>query len=571
MKIIRFAAGQAVRLVALSVGAGLIAGLGSTALIALINKSLLDPQLAAPGLIAIYVTLCALVPLTRLASAALLIKLSQRMTYDLRMQLSERILAAPLRQLEQIGAHRLLAALTEDVLSISNAVLNIPVVCINLAVLIGCVVYVGYLSRPVLLVVLVAIALGIVTYLLPMAQANRRLRLARELQNDLYKHFNGLTGGIKELKLHHRRAETFTGEVLQASAAAVRHHTTAGMTAYAAAASLGQGLLFAFIGLLIFKLSGVFNVGIEVLAGCVLVALYMMSPLEVVVNVLPVFGRAEIALENVEKLGLSLASQASERVSCAPTPQWQRLELDQIVYRYPAEEGSAGFAVGPISMQLTPGEIVFVTGGNGTGKTTFAKLLTGLYAPDGGAIRLDQRVIDDANRAAYRQNFSAVFFDFFLFDRFLGIDVTEAGAQISAYLDVLQLAHKVKVRAGSLSTTELSQGQRKRLALLTAYLEDRPIYVFDEWAADQDPVFKDVFYHRLLPELRQRGKAVVVISHDDRYFEIADRIIKLEAGRVLYRCGGEAEADWRRRAMAEERNARGELHGAEISDVRFNA
>lgn len=537
MKIIRFATGNAIHLVALSVAAGLIAGLGSTALIALVNRTLSNPQSATPGLIALYVSLCALVPMTRLISAALLIKLSQRMTYDLRMRLSERILAVPLRHLEKIGTHRLLAALTDDVLTISNAVVNIPVVCVSLAVLLGCIVYVGYLSLPVLIVMLGAIGVGIVSYLLPMAQANRRLRMARELQNDLFEHFNGLTSGIKELKLHQRRAETFTGEVLEAAAEAVRRHTAAGMTAYAAASSLGQGLLFAFIGLLIFELGGVFNFGIEVMAGCVLVALYMMSPLEVIVNVLPAFGRAEIALQNFEKLGLSLSSQTSERMSSAPTPQWQRLELDQVVYRYRAEEGSRGFTVGPISLQLTPGEIVFVTGGNGTGKTTFAKLLTGLYAPDAGEIRLDQKVIDAENRVAYRQNFSAVFFDFHIFDRLLGIDVTKAAEQISAYLEVLQLAHKVKVQDGLLSTTALSQGQRKRLALLTAYLEDRPIYVFDEWAADQDPVFKDVFYHRLLPELRLRGKAVVVISHDDRYFEVADRIIKLEAGRALDAAG----------------------------------
>jgi len=532
MKIVRLAARNAIHLLVPSVAAGLIAGLGGAALIALINRTMNHPELATPALVAMYATACALVPLTRLVSATLLIKLSQRMTYDLRMRLSERILGAPLRHLEEVGTHRLLAALTDDVLVISNAVVNIPVVCVNLAVLLGCVVYVGYLSLPLLASMLLAIAIGIVSYLLPMASANRRLRLARELQNDLFKHFNGLIGGIKELKLHQPRAETFTHDVLKVSAEAVRRHTTAGMTAYAAASSFGQSLLFAFIGLLVFYLGGALHVGMEVVVGCVLVALYMMGPLEVIVNALPAFGRARIALQNFERLGLSLAAEPAERMSSSQAPGWKRLELDRVVFRYRQDEDKPGFAVGPISMQLMPGEVVFVTGGNGTGKTTFIKLLTGLYVPESGKILLDDQPVDDASRGAYRQFFSSVFFDFHLFEQLLGIDVSDAGERIKAYLEVLQLGDKVKIRDGTLSTTELSQGQRKRLALLTAYLEDRPIYVFDEWAADQDPVFKEVFYYELLPELKQRSKSVVVISHDDRYFHVADRIIRLDAGKV---------------------------------------
>jgi putative ATP-binding cassette transporter len=102
------------------------------------------------------------------------------------------------------------------------------------------------------------------------------------------------------------------------------------------------------------------------------------------------------------------------------------------------------------------------------------------------------------------------------------------------YLVKLQLNHKLDVKEGVLSTTQLSQGQRKRLALLTAFLEDRSIYLFDEWAADQDPTFKQTFYDSLLPELKARGKTVIVISHDDRYYDVADRLIKLEDGKLEY-------------------------------------
>ena len=69
--------------------------------------------------------------------------------------------------------------------------------------------------------------------------------------------------------------------------------------------------------------------------------------------------------------------------------------------------------------------------------------------------------------------------------------------------------------------------------LLTAYLEDRAVYVFDEWASDQDPIFKELFYLHILKRLKERQKAVVVVSHDDRYFSAADRIVRLDSGKAV--------------------------------------
>ena len=168
----------------------------------------------------------------------------------------------------------------------------------------------------------------------------------------------------------------------------------------------------------------------------------------------------------------------------------------------------------------------------GSGKTTLALLLLGLYAPESGTIRLDGVPIDEINRENYRQLFAAVFSDYHLFDSLFGLNRTGLDAQAREYLDRLQLHGKVQVRDGEFSTQSLSQGQRKRLALLTAYLEDRPFYVFDEWAADQDPVFRRVFYEELLPDLKARGKTALVITHDDQYFSIADRCLRMDVGKI---------------------------------------
>jgi putative pyoverdin transport system ATP-binding/permease protein len=203
-----------------------------------------------------------------------------------------------------------------------------------------------------------------------------------------------------------------------------------------------------------------------------------------------------------------------------------------VTHRYYREEEEGSFHLGPIELSFTPGELVFLIGGNGSGKTTLALLLLGLYAPESGTIRLDGVPIDEINRENYRQLFSAVFSDYHLFDTLFGLNRTGLDVQAREYLDRLQLRGKVQIKDGEFSTQSLSQGQRKRLALLTAYLEDRPFYVFDEWAADQDPVFRRVFYEELLPDLKARGKTALVITHDDQYFSIADRCLRMDLGKI---------------------------------------
>ncbi len=198
----------------------------------------------------------------------------------------------------------------------------------------------------------------------------------------------------------------------------------------------------------------------------------------------------------------------------------------------PRNHEETGFLLGPISLSLRSGEITYIVSGNGSGKSTLAKLITGLYIPQSGSIDLDGTLITDHNREWYRQHFSAIFSDFHLFDRYLGFNHTSLDQDVERYLKQLQLDQKVQVRDGILSTTRLSQGQRKRLALRTAYLEDRPVYLFDEWTSDQEPLFRDLFYKEILVKLKERGKTVLVITHDDRYFHLADHIIKLEYGKV---------------------------------------
>jgi putative ATP-binding cassette transporter len=279
-------------------------------------------------------------------------------------------------------------------------------------------------------------------------------------------------------------------------------------------------------------------------------------PLDGLLNNLPTVNAARVSLDRIERVLAEF--EEPHHAAALPLPSsgaqvaaFDTLTLRGITHAYFHERDERMFRIGPIDLTFKPGELVFIVGGNGSGKTTLAKVLTGLYEPEGGVIEVDGLPVTRDTRPAYRERFSTVFNDFHLFDTLLGIvdpdDTNEsaraaADERANALIAKLALDHKVSVENGTFSTRALSTGQRKRLALVVAYLEDRPFYLFDEWAADQDPSFKAVFYEQLLPELRGRGKTVVVITHDDRYFSLADRVLKLDNGAIVNETRGAPRA-----------------------------
>ncbi|MFN3987215.1 MAG: cyclic peptide export ABC transporter [Rhodocyclaceae bacterium] len=314
------------------------------------------------------------------------------------------------------------------------------------------------------------------------------------------------------------------------------------------ATSFGSALFFLLIALIL-GWAAAFTVEPEVLSGFVLVLLFLKGPIDQIVGALPNVGRAKVAFERIADLSLRFSSPEPHLDVARPPSDVglaKTIELRGVQYAFPSSEGAPGFTLGPVDLTLVRGEMVFIVGDNGSGKTTLIKLLLGLYAPQGGEILLDGREVMPVDRDDYRQLFTTVFSDFYLFEDL----VSDFGAarmlpdRAGPYLERLEIAHKVSVKDGSFSTIDLSTGQRKRLALVHAYLEGRPVLVFDEWAADQDPTFRHLFYTELLPELRAKGHTLVVISHDDRYFHLADRVVSLGEGRVLkVRAGASAHED----------------------------
>jgi len=532
-KLISFLLRYSPRMVFLAAVTSVVTGLVNTGLLILINRGITEFRDTPTYLVYGFAVALVLLPLSRVIAQVVLVYLAQKAIIDLRLHLSRQMLAAPLRKLEELGPNRLLAALVGDIMTLTAALANIPILCMQATVLVGCFAYLFWLYWPAGVMLLVATGVGLVIYQLMVQRAQYHYHLNREGTDDLIDHFQALTEGTKELKLHSRRSVYFVEEILKPTAESLKKHVVHGSIYYSAAGSFSQVIFFLVIGLSVFLLPVLVpSITLEMLTGYTMILLYLMIPLEGIMTSIPTMGNALISLHKIENMGISLETREQVLADERPTPNWRKLEYQGLVHVYHREDEDREFSLGPIDLTIHPNELIFLVGGNGSGKTTLAKLLMGLYAPEAGQVVLDGKPIHDDNRDELRQYFSAVFSDFFLFEHIMGSDVTHFEEKTEEYLRLLQLDKKVKVRDGKLSTRNLSQGQRKRLALLTAYLENRQIYLFDEWAADQDPAFKHTFYTNLLPDLRARGKTVIVISHDDHYYHVADRIIKLNEGRI---------------------------------------
>ncbi|WP_077048388.1 cyclic peptide export ABC transporter [Pseudomonas sp. KK4] len=508
---------------------GLICGLAAAGLIAMINQSLevFDQLRPTDGLY--FAALVLLVAVSRVIADVSLLRLGQGAVHDMRLHLSAKLIDTPYAKLQRLGKHRLLAMLTDDTQTISQAVELVPILLVNAGIIAACLGYLGWLSLPLLGLTLLLIVLGSLSFNWPQRRALTSISRARELKDQLFDQYRLLTDGSKELQLNHPRRQHFFSRLLLPVSLQYRKDFVRGMSIYAVVLNWGNAVFYMLIGVVLFVAPHFIELSASLVTGYILAILYMITPLSELMHALPTLGRASVALNKIRALEGEMET-ASETVETLPTTQVRNLVCRQVAHTYYREREDGHFTLGPIDLTLNAGEVVFITGGNGSGKTTLAMLLTGLYRPESGDILLDEQVSSANDNHHYRQHFSAIFTDFCLFENLLNGDDPQRVQQAQEYLVHLQLDHKVQIEDGKMTTLALSTGQRKRLALLSAYLEDRPCYLFDEWAADQDPVFKQFFYDRILTDLRERGKLVIVISHDDAYFGLADRLIRIESG-----------------------------------------
>jgi putative ATP-binding cassette transporter len=513
--------------------AGGVSGLATAALLATINRALHADGDALVGLLMAFAGLGVVSIAGELVGNIGNSLVGQRITVLLRKELTSKILSAPIAEIERYKAYRLIAILAQDVNTIALIAFNFSTIAIAFAIAVGCFGYLAFLSPPMFGLALVATAFVVAAQAAASRIGRKGFDAVRDAHDDLQKHYRAIIDGAKEIRINRERRarvqEGLTRTIEKIGSEFVR--TT---RVFFAARSFSAGLFYVTL-LLVLVLGMRLAADKAVVSGFVLVLLYVKGPVEQVVTALPLFSEAQASFRKVADASAAFATAEpclSGGIRSAAKFDGKPIELRNARYEFPALDGGAPFVLGPVDLSIDRGETVFIVGKNGTGKTTLIKLLLGLYAPMQGELRCDGKPIEPNELDDYRQLFSTIFFDYFLFEDLIAAR-TPIPEDVDRYLRMLEIAHKVAIRDGQFSTTDLSTGQRKRLALIHVFLEQRPIVVLDEWAADQDPAFRQVFYERLLPDMKRQGKTLIVVSHDDRYFDTADRLIRMEAGSIV--------------------------------------
>jgi putative pyoverdin transport system ATP-binding/permease protein len=463
-------------------------------------------------------------------------RIAEEAIRNVRVRLADKIRRSDLLALESIGEADIHARISRETAAIAQAALPLFSAAQSALMVVFTLVYIAVVSPIAVLLCVTMISGAVGIYLRDRKAYEEGLQEASRSEDGLFTTLTGLLRGFKELRINQLKSDDVFEE-LGSAATRVRDARVTVMMQFSKNIVFVESFFLLLVGSIVFilpVLSPSFSGSVTKIVAAVL---FLMGPLSNVVMMIPVLSQVHVTVDNLGRLettldeGLASAFNGDE----APLDRWQdfqTIRFDGLGFSYQAPDGSVGFQVGPIDAEVRRGEILFLVGGNGSGKTTLLKLFTALYRPMQGCIRVDGAEIGAANVQAFRNLFSAIFSDFHLFDKLHGLREA-APSRVDELLARMEISHKTAFKDGRFSNINLSTGQRKRLALVVSYLEDKPVYVFDEVAADQDPHFRGYFYDTMLPELKRVGKTVVVVTHDDRYFHVADRVLGMDYGNLV--------------------------------------
>jgi putative ATP-binding cassette transporter len=457
--------------------------------------------------------------------------------HKVRMRLMDQIRHSELLPLDRIGRAEIVAAVSKETSILTQASNSLAFAVQGSVLLIFVAIYVAYLS--LLAFALSVIIVGVAAALF--VSRNRELAEAKrevsKWENRLFDRLTDLLDGFKEVRINSSRSEDLYSHIVEVSRTAANIKIRTQAETFRRMILL-QSSMYAMLGAIAFAVPALsVSLGGASISKTVTALVFIIGTCLGLLQSLPILSAANAAADNIERLEARLlATVADAQVGAAePARRFEQIEMHDIMFSYVEKSTETVFSVGPLDFTLRSGELVFITGGNGSGKSTFLKLLASLYRPDSGEITFDGILVSDTTREDYRQLITAIFVDYHLFQRLYGIpnpDPTEVDRLLAQFrlLDKTRLAHD------EFNTVDLSTGQRKRLALIVSLLEKRPVLLLDEWAADQDPEFRRKFYYDLLPALHRAGVTVVVVTHDDRYLDEIDlpaRRLRMDEGRFV--------------------------------------
>jgi putative ATP-binding cassette transporter len=455
--------------------------------------------------------------------------------HKVRVRITDKLRRADLHFIEGVGYTKIYTQISQETALLSQAAFIIVDASQSGIMLVACFAYIFFISGLAFLMTLGAIALGVSLYFMNTREIRKEMREATAKEGEFFELLSHVLGGFKEIKLNYKRNEGIFQAIKGVSDETKRLKlNTNGKIVVDF--MFAQVFFYSLLGVMVFILPAMTEIKAEDIAKLSAALLFIIGPLTSLVSSIHIFATTSLAIENLYSLEnmIDTATSGAESLASPPSPpaSFGTITLENVVFNYTDPSGMSSFQVGPVDMEIKRGETIFLVGGNGSGKSTLLKLMTGLYHPRSGKIKMDGMSMENVGVQEYREMFSAIFGDFHLFDRLYGFEgVSEE--KVDELLRLMMLDKKTEYKDGKFTNLELSTGQRKRLALIISFLEDRPIYVFDEWAADQDPEFRRFFYDSILAGLKERGKTVIAVSHDDRYFSRGDRTLRMDYGRVV--------------------------------------
>jgi putative pyoverdin transport system ATP-binding/permease protein len=456
--------------------------------------------------------------------------------HKVRVRLMDQVRHSELLPLDAIGRAEIVAAITKETGTLTQATNMLAFAGQGVVLVFFVAIYIAYLSLLAFALSVAIVCLAGLIFHMKSHQVAAGTREAADWDNRLYDRLMDLLDGFKEVRLNRSRSDDLFDDIVEVSRTAANIKIRTQSESYKQLV-FSQSSMYLLLATVVFVVPVFSDTKGSSILQVTTALMFIVGVCMGIVQTIPLLQAANVAADNIERLELRLRAIAAAAQPALPEPRkrFEKIEVRNVVFSYVDAASEAIFKVGPINFTLRSGELVFITGGNGSGKSTFLKLLSGLYEPDSGEIMLDGVRVDDSNRDVYRSLIAAIFVDYHLFRRLYGMAEPDA-AQVDRLLRQMRLADKTRLADREFSTLDLSGGQRKRLALIVSLLEKRPILLLDEWTADQDPDFRRKFYDELLPELQQAGGTVVVITHDERYLDelkLPARRLRMDEGRFV--------------------------------------
>lgn len=437
----------------------------------------------------------------------------------------KRILDTENLKILELGKAKILASLNNDIKNISFGIMRLPEMLQGFLFAFCASIYIFSLHSLIFLIVFLWLFFAFLISHFIVKYVYHYLNLVRDNEDILQKDYQMVIEGHKELNLSIKRSQLFYEKEFKTHAKLKCINAIKADTLHNLANNLLNAMILALAGLIIYLSLSFSWIKLNEATMVVFIILFIRTPLISAIGALPMILSAKLSFDKINKLNLASYEKDFKEIK-EDFSSWKSIELKNISFNYP----NSSFALKNINFKINRGELVFCIGKNGSGKSTLSLILSGILRAYQGEMKLDNILLNEENIHIYRKEIGVVFSEFFLFDKVICEEKEKNN--LSCWLEILDLNHKVKVQNFTLSTTSLSQGQKKRLALFLTLMEDKKFLILDEFGADQDPLYRNFFYTKLLPLLQKQNYTIFAITHDDKYFYLADRVILMKEGNL---------------------------------------